>query len=269
MPKVLITGLGFITSIGNDSKSVLSNLQNLQHGIELYQPFNIDKSPVKLLGTIKEFNTESTDPEDWLYPEKYRVRRETLRSLSAHGLYAMASTKQAFQDAGLSEEEISNPDTGLFTASGGSAKMTHFHLDRMHKYGPSRCSPLGIVSSIAGTLNFNLVATFKIQGASSGFVTACASSAHALGYAYDEIALGRQKRMIVIGAEDGDLSSILPFASMRALSTEKDPKLASCPFDKARNGFVGTGGATTLILENGHDASLGYFCTIYVRSIIS
>ena len=112
-----------------------------------------------------------------------------------------------------------------------------------------RCSPLGIVASIAGTLNFNLVAAFKIQGSSCGFSSACASSAHAMGYAYDDLVLGRQKRMFVVGAEDGNLDAILPFAGMRTLSLQTDPALASRPFDAARDGFVGTGGATVLVLE--------------------
>jgi 3-oxoacyl-[acyl-carrier-protein] synthase-1 len=112
-----------------------------------------------------------------------------------------------------------------------------------------RCSPLGIVASIVGTLNFNLVAAFKIQGASCGFSSACASSAHAMGYAFDDLVLGRQKRMFVVGAEDGNLDAIMPFAGMRTLSLQTDPNIASRPFDAARDGFVGTGGATVLVLE--------------------
>jgi 3-oxoacyl-[acyl-carrier-protein] synthase-1 len=113
-----------------------------------------------------------------------------------------------------------------------------------------KCSPLGIVASIVGTLNFNLVAAFKVQGASCGFSSACASSAHAIGYAFDDVALGRQKRMLVVGAEDGNVDAILPFAGMRTLSLQTDPSLASRPFDVARDGFVGTGGAVVLVLEN-------------------
>jgi len=120
----------------------------------------------------------------------------------------------------------------------------------MHSQGVMRCSPMGIVASIAGTVNFNLVAHFKIKGASTGFSSACASSAHAIGFAYDEIALGRQKRMFVVGAEDGNADSILPFAGMRALSLQTDPNKASRPFDVARDGFVGTGGGTVLVLES-------------------
>src|SRR5690606_13509487 len=112
-----------------------------------------------------------------------------------------------------------------------------------------KCPPLGIVASIAGTVQFNLVAHFKIQGASTGFSSACASSSHALGFAFDEIATCRQQRMFVVGAEDGNLETILPFAGMRALSLSTDPARASRPFDLHRDGFVGTGGAVVLVLE--------------------
>jgi 3-oxoacyl-[acyl-carrier-protein] synthase-1 len=106
------------------------------------------------------------------------------------------------------------------------------------------------VSSIAGTLNFNLAAHYGIKGANCGFVSACTSSSHALGYAFDEIALGRQERMLVVGAEDGEAETLLPFIGMRALSNNKDPDTASRPFDQKRDGFVGTGGGAALILES-------------------
>jgi 3-oxoacyl-[acyl-carrier-protein] synthase-1 len=123
-------------------------------------------------------------------------------------------------------------------------------VNRMHQQGVMRCPPLGVVASIAGTVQFNLVAHFKIKGASTGFTSACAASAHALGFAYDEVALGRQKRMFVIGAEDGNTETVLPFAAMRALSLNPDPETASRPFDKRHDGFVGTGGATVLVIES-------------------
>ena len=100
-----------------------------------------------------------------------------------------------------------------------------------------------------GTLNFNLVAAFKIQGASCGFSSACASSAHAIGYAFDDLTLGRQKRMFIVGGEDGNVDAILPFAGMRTLSLQSDPNLASRPFDRDRDGFVMGEGAGILLLE--------------------
>ena len=250
MPRVFITGLGFITSIGNNAETVTRNLRELRHGFELYPPFQNPDIPVKVIGTIKEFTTDSTDPEDWTFPARYKIKRELLRSMAPNGLFAHCAMLQAVDDARLTETDISNPETGLYAASGGSPYLLHYHHARLQKYGVMKCSPLGIVAAIVGTLNFNLVAAFKIQGASCGFSSACASSAHAIGYAFDDIALGRQKRMFVIGGEDGNVDAILPFAGMRTLSLQTDPALASRPFDAARDGFVGTGGAVVLVLEN-------------------
>lgn len=249
MPRVFITGLGFVTSIGNDAATVSRNLRELRHGFELYPAFQKPDIPCKVVGTIKEFTTDSTDPEDWTFPARYKVKRELLRSMAPNGLFAHCAALQAIEDAKLTDADVSNLDTGLYAASGGSPYLTHWHHERLLKVGVMRCSPLGIVASIVGTLNFNLVAAFKILGSSCGFSSACASSAHALGFAYDDLALGRQKRMFVVGAEDGNYDAILPFAGMRTLSLQTDPNLASRPFDAARDGFVGTGGATVIVLE--------------------
>ncbi|WP_309398106.1 beta-ketoacyl-[acyl-carrier-protein] synthase family protein [Cerasicoccus maritimus] len=248
MPRVAITGLGFITSIGNDRATVTESLRGLKHGIALTDEF-LEKDPVSVLGTIKGFDCSSMDVEDWTIPEPYKIRREHLRSMSPHVLYAHCALLQAIEDAGLSEEEVSNRETGMFTASAGSARGMHYNIARMNQVGVGRVSPMAVVSSVVGALSFNMVASFKILGSSCGFASACASSGHAAGFAYDEIALGRQKRMFVVGAEDGNREAILPFAGMRALSLTKDPDIASRPFDKARNGFVGTGGGVVMVLE--------------------
>ncbi len=250
MRKVYITGLGFISSIGNNAQSVAQSLRDLRHGITLFEPFQREDCPVKVAAPVRGFDVSSLDPEDWTLPEGVSLRREVLRGMSPHVAYAWCAMREALADAGLSEADISNADTGLYAASGGSPYMLHGLLTRMNDHGVMRVSPLAVVSSISGTLNFNLVAHLRIKGASCGFSSACASSAHALGFAHDEIVLGRQKRMLVVGAEDCNRESILPFASMRALSLQTDPDQASRPFDAARDGFVGTGGATVLVLES-------------------
>ncbi len=250
MRKVYITGLGFITSIGNDTGSVSESLRELRHGMVQYPPFQKSDVPVKVAAPIRDFQTDTVDAEDWVFPARYSIRREALRGMAPHGVYSYCAMQQAVEDAKLTEAEWSNPQTGLYAASAGSPFLLGFHLERMRKMGVMRCPPLGIVAAISGTVNFNLVSQFKIKGASTGFSSACTSSAHALGFAYDEIALGRQQRMFVIGAEDGNVESILPFAGMRALSLQTDPSIASRPFDVARDGFVGTGGATVLVLES-------------------
>ena len=249
MPRVFITGLGFVTSIGNDVAKVASSLREMRHGLELYPPFQLPDVPCKVVGTVKEFTTDSTDQEDWTFPSRYRIKRELLRTMAPHGLFAHCAMVQAIEDARLEASDISNPHTGLYAASGGSPYLTNFHHNRLQQLGVARCSPLGIVASIVGTLNFNLVAAFKIEGSSCGFSSACASSAHAIGFAFDELTLGRQNRMFVVGGEDGNKDAILPFAGMRTLSLQADPSLASRPFDIARDGFVGTGGATVIVLE--------------------
>jgi 3-oxoacyl-[acyl-carrier-protein] synthase I len=250
MPKVYITGLGFITSIGNDRETVLKHLRESRHGIVAYAPFAGPEVPVKVAAPVRDFDTESVDQEDWVIPQTYRIRREVLRGMGPNALYGYCAMQQAVADAGLTEADISNEDTGLYAASAGSPRILSFMLTRMNSQGVMRCSPLAIVGAISGTVNFNLVAHFKIKGASTGFASACASSAHAAGFAFDEIAMGRQSRMFVVGAEDGNADSILPFASMRALSLQPDPAKASRPFDVERDGFVGTGGATVLVLES-------------------
>jgi 3-oxoacyl-[acyl-carrier-protein] synthase I len=250
MQRVFITGLGFITSIGNTSAVVEESLRTLRHGMVKYPAFAAENVPIKVAAPVREFDTSADDAEDWVIPAPYSVKREQLRSLSPNGLYAFCAMQQAIADAGLAPEDVSNDGTGLYAASAGSPGYMGRTLNKMHQQGVMRCPPLSVVASIAGTVQFNLVAQFKIKGASTGFTSACAASAHAMGFAFDEIALGRQKRMFVVGAEDGNVETILPFASMRALSLNPDPETASRPFDKRRDGFVGTGGGAVLVIES-------------------
>ena len=246
----VITGLGFITSIGNDRATVLHSLRELRHGFAPFDFLGNPQVPIKVAGTIKDFAFPSLNSRDWRWPAGYAIERETLRSLAPHGLYALCALEQALADAGLNRTDLTDGTTGLFCASAGSPLLLTNHINQMHATRGMRGDPMGIVSSIAGTLNFNLAAHYKIAGAVCGFVSACASSSHALGYAMDEIRLGRQSRMLVVGAEDMNTESILPFASLRALSTNPDPATASRPFDRRRDGFVGTGGAVALVVED-------------------
>lgn len=250
MSRVYLTGIGFITCIGNDAATVETSLRELRHGMVRYAPFDRSDCPVKVAAPIRDFITDSNDSEDWTIPAPYRIRRDMLRSLSPNALYAACAFQQAVADAGLSEADISNEETGLYAASAGSPRMLGSNLNRMTQLGVMRCPPLGVVASISGTVQFNLVAHHKIKGASTGFSSACASSTHALGFAYDEITLGRQQRMFVAGAEDGNSETILPFAGMRALTQNNDPDTASRPFDIKHDGFVGTGGGVVLVLES-------------------
>ncbi|MBE7540239.1 MAG: beta-ketoacyl-[acyl-carrier-protein] synthase family protein [Opitutaceae bacterium] len=246
----VVTGLGFITSIGNDRGSVIQSLRELRHGFEPHQFLNNPDLPVKVAGTLKGFSFPSPSWRDWSWPSRFAVDRELLRGLPPHGVYAMCAVQQALLEAGLMPGDLAGGDTGLFCASAGSPYLLSHFVQDMHATRGQRGNPMGIISSIAGTLNFNIAAFHKISGAVCGFVSACASSSHALGYAMDEIRLGRQRRMLVVGAEDMTDESILSFASLRALSTNPDPGKASRPFDQRRDGFVGTGGAVALVVED-------------------
>lgn len=260
----VVTGLGFITSIGNDRATVVESLRAGRSGLERVEFLGNPNLPVKVVGTVKEFSVESPSWRDWTFPKRYAVPRETLRGLSPHGLYALCATEQALADAGLTKDELGDGATGLYCASAGSAFMLHHHLAQMHAVRGERGNPMGVVASIAGTLNFNLAAHYGIRGAVGGFAAACASSSHALGCALDDIRLGRQTRMIVVGAEEVNAETVLPFAAMRALSTHGDPAAASRPFDQARDGFVAAGGAVCLILEEA-EAARRRGATIYAE----
>jgi len=250
----VVTGLGFITSIGNDRAAVTESLRSLRPGLERVEFLGNPSLAVKVAGTIKEFSVDSPTWRDWRYPARYSLPREALRSLPPHGLYAICAVEQALADSGLAATDLTDGATGLYCASAGSAFLLHHHLAHMHAVHGERGNPMGVVASIAGTLNFNLAANYGIRGAVGGFAAACASSSHALGCALDDIRLGRQTRMLVVGAEEVNAETILPFAAMRALSTNPDPATASRPFDQQRDGFVGAGGAVCLILEEAESA---------------
>ncbi|MEO6569447.1 MAG: beta-ketoacyl-[acyl-carrier-protein] synthase family protein [Opitutaceae bacterium] len=247
--RAVVTGLGFITSIGNDRAAVTASLRQLRPGIERVEFLGNPALTIRVAGTIKEFGVDSPSWRDWRYPPRYSLPRETLRSVSPHGLYALCATEQALKDAKLSPAALTDGGTGLYCASAGSAFLLHHHIAQMYSVRGERGNPMGVVASIAGTLNFNLAAHYGIRGAVGGFVSACASSSHALGCALDDIRLGRQTRLLVVGAEEVNAESVLPFAAMRALSTNPDPATASRPFDQQRNGFVASGGAVCLVVE--------------------
>jgi 3-oxoacyl-(acyl-carrier-protein) synthase len=247
--RAIITGIGFITSIGNDRAAVLESLREMRPGLENVVFLGNPNLPVKVAGTIKGFRTDSPSWRDWTCPDRYQPPRETLRSMSPHGLYAFCAVEQALDDAKLAAGDLSDGTTGLYCASAGSAFLLHHNLVQMHAVRGERGNPMGLVSSIAGTLNFNLAAHYRIRGAVGGFTAACASSSHALGCALDDIRLGRQERMLVVGAEEMNAESVLPFVAMRVLTPNPDPAVASRPFDRKRDGFVVSGGATCLIVE--------------------
>ena len=249
MKRVVVTGLGFITSIGNDRAQVLRSLQECRTGVERFPEFAAADVPVKLAGTVKGFQFPTAYFEDWTYPSEYQLAREQLRPMAPNSLYAYGAMQQAIASARLAPDLVSNPRTGIMSASGGSMWLAYENYTTMLTRGVARCQPMGVINAIPGSLYINLVTCFKIKGGSLGFSSACSSSAHALGTACDLIRLGRQDTVFVVGAEDCNKFSILPFAGIRALSIQTDPGITPCAFDVKRDGFVGTGGATVLVLE--------------------
>ena len=264
MPRVVISGLGFISSIGNDTASVTRSLRELRHGFEPHELLPGRQLDVTVAGTIKEFDTRGTHFSEWRWPARYTFERDVLRSLPPHGLHALCAVEQLIADAKLTPELLADGDTGLFTSSAGSPFLQREYLNQFIESGGMRVHPMAVVSTISGTLNFNLAPRYHIKGAVCGFVSACASTAHAIGYAMDEIRLGRQRRILVVGAEDLTWASTYSFHGMRALSRNPDPATASRPFDRNRDGFVGTGGAAALLLEAA-DSALTRGAPIYAE----
>jgi len=248
--RVAVTGLGFVSSIGNDQQSALESLRLARTGIGIHPELKAANAPVLLAGLIQGFEFPSEYPQSWTWPEHVEIPRVHLRSLAPHGVYAHVALQEALRQAQVSDETLHANETGLLTASAGSTRLLHSHLERMLERGVSQCHPFVMTCSIAGTLSFNIAASLGIRGVSGGCVSACASSSQAIGMAFDQIRLGRQKRMIVVGAEDCDLFSILPFAAFQALTRATDPAESPCAFDRRRDGFAATGGATALVLED-------------------
>ena len=246
---LVVSGLGFITSIGNSRQEVFDNLKSLRHGFEQITILDNPEFPVKLAGTIKGFATDSPYYQKWRYPSGYVIPKALLRALPPHGVYAYCAIEQAISDAGLTVDELKNDRTALYCSSAGSPYMLQHYASEMQRNKGMRGSPFGVVSTISGTLNFNLGSHYGVKGGNCGFVSACSSSAHAIGFAMDQINLGRVDRVIIVGAEELNDANILPFSAMRVLSTDSDPTSASCPFDKKRNGFVSSGGAVAIVIE--------------------
>jgi len=249
MKRAVVTGLGFITSVGNDRAAVLRSLRECQTGIELFPELIAANSPVQLAGTVKGFSFPTPDFEDWTMPAESQLPREQMRSMTPNALYAHAAMQQAIRAAQLSPAHVTSTRTSLMTASGGSLWLAYENLRTLHTRGLQRCQPLAVVNSIPGSLYINLAALYHVRGGALGFSSACASSAHALGTACDLIRLGRQDIVFAVGAEDCNACTILPFAGIRALSLQTDPTRYPCAFDVKRDGFVGTGGATVLVIE--------------------
>ncbi|MGH8046312.1 MAG: beta-ketoacyl synthase N-terminal-like domain-containing protein, partial [Chthoniobacterales bacterium] len=188
----VVTGIGLVSSIGNNCAEVLESLRGMRTGIAIHPELEAADAPFQLAGVIRGFEFPSVQPHTWSWPGDVKIPRTQLRSMPPHGVYAMIALHEAIAQAGLSADDLRDPSVGMLTASAGSTRLLHAHVTKMLEEGISQCHPFSITSSICGTLNYNLAAALGITGLSGGCVSACASSAQALGLALDQIRLGRQ-----------------------------------------------------------------------------
>ncbi len=172
MKRAVITGLGFITSIGNSRAEVTASLRAARTGVERFSEFDEPGIPVKLAGTVKGFEFPSAEFEDWTYPDRqgHVLPRETLRPMTPNALYAYFAMREAIADAGLPPEMVSNEDTGLTCASGGSMWMAYNNLHTMVTRGVQRVQPMAIINSIPGFALHQSGARVQDQGAVAGHV---------------------------------------------------------------------------------------------------
>src|SRR5476651_1880619 len=137
----VITGLGFVTSIGHDRETVVRHLRELRHGFETVEFFGNPNLPVKVAGTVKGFSFPGANWRDWGWPDNFTVDRELLRGLAPHGVYAVCALDQALADAGLDAAQLSDGTTGLFCASAGSPFLLGNFIAQMHASRGERGNP--------------------------------------------------------------------------------------------------------------------------------
>ena len=193
-PVPVITGLGLVSSIGHSRADVIRSVRELRHGIAPWQPVPGIELPTKVAGLVRGFDVSSDNPAAWSWPAEFDLDPALVRPMPPNGVYALAAVRQAIAEAGLTDAELGDGSTGLYCASGGSPRLQLQHFKKLEASGWRRAHPHAIVSSISGALNFHLGAALGIRGACCGFSSACASGSHALGFALDEIRLGRQQR---------------------------------------------------------------------------
>ena len=243
--RVVITGMGVISSVGNDVETFWKNLKDGVCGIELIDNFPTDNLPVKIAGKIKNFNAE-----------EYGMDKPFIRKQDLFTQYGMAAAWQAMADSGLhTEGEGQNIDPfrlGVYVGSGiGGFEVQYRETAKMIEDPSGRwISPLFIPTMISNIAAGNIAIKHNAKGPCLDIVTACATSSHCLGEAFRAIRHGYADAIIAGGCENATIPlGIAGFANAKALSRAEDPKYASLPFNKNRQGFVMGDGAGILILE--------------------
>ncbi len=238
--RVVVTGLGMVTPVGNDVPTTWDALRRGVSGADQIQKFDTEKFDVKFACEVKNFSAE-----DFL-------DRKEARRMGAFTHFAIAASDEAVRDSGLKIDESNAEMIGTYISSGiGDFWAIEREHEKLLKSGPGRVSPFFIVSAIVNLAAGNVSIRHGAKGPNSATATACSAGAHAIGDSFRIIERGDADAMICGGAESAITPmSVAGFASMRALSTRNDdPQHASRPFDATRNGFVIGEGAGLLILE--------------------
>ncbi|PCF93507.1 beta-ketoacyl-ACP synthase I [Vreelandella nigrificans] len=239
MRRVVVTGLGIVSCLGNDQQQVLDALKNGRSGIRFKEEYAERGFRSHVAGSV---NIDL----DALIDRKLR------RFMGDAAAYAYVSMAQAIEDAGLSEEQVSNERTGLIAGSGGASSANQVEAaDVMREKGLRRVGPYRVTRTMGSTVSACLATPFKIKGVNYSISSACATSAHCIGSAMEQIQLGKQDIVFAGGGEEEHWTLSCLFDAMGALSTHYNdtPEQASRPYDQARDGFVIAGGGGMLVLE--------------------
>ncbi|AEV94437.1 beta-ketoacyl-ACP synthase II [Pediococcus claussenii] len=238
--RVVVTGMGAVTPLGNDVPSFLQGIRDSKVGIDKITHFDAEPTGITVAAEVKDF-----DPKD-------RIDRKLAKRMDPFSQYAMYSAIEAWENAAFDEDDIDPDELGVIYGSGiGGLTTIQEQVTKMNDKGPKRVSPLFVTNSITNMAAGNISIQFNAQNTSQAVVTACSSGANAIGNAFEHIKSGKAEVMIAGGTEASiNEIGIAGFAALTALSAEPDPKRASIPFDKDRNGFVMGEGAATLILED-------------------
>ena len=240
MKRVVVTGLGVVSSIGNNAAEVTQSLRDGKSGIEFVPQYRELGFRSQVAGTLKLNVDELVD-------------RRLRRFMGDGAAYAWLAMKEAIEDAGLSEADISNERTGLVAGSGGptTGAIVQSAITAREK-GPKRIGPFMVPRAMSSTVSANLATAWHIKGPSYSISSACSTSAHCIGNAVETIQLGKADRMFAGGGEELDWTLSVLFDAMGAMSSKYNdtPTRASRAYDKDRDGFVISGGGGIVVLED-------------------
>ena len=239
MRRVVITGLGIVSCLGNDKETVTASLRNGQSGIRFNPAYAEMGLRSQVSGSV-QLNLEEL------------IDRKIYRFMGDAAAYAYLAMQQAIADAGLSAEQVSNPRTGLIAGSGGASTLNQMEaIDTLREKGVKRIGPYRVPRTMGSTVTACLATPFQIKGVNYSISSACATSAHCIGNAMEQIQLGKQDIVFAGGGEEEHWSQSCLFDAMGALSTQynETPERASRAYDAQRDGFVIAGGGGMVVVE--------------------